>query len=67
MKKLIRSKYDRKLAGVLGGLANYMGMDATLLRVIFVIALFPTGFVPLLITYFVLVFLMPNDEGEMRS
>ncbi|WP_078378940.1 PspC domain-containing protein [Sutcliffiella halmapala] len=67
MKKLIRSKNDRKLAGVLAGLASYMGIDATLLRVIFIILLFPTGFVPLIITYFVLVFVMPNDENEIRS
>lgn len=67
MKKLIRSKYDRKLAGVLGGLASYMGIDSTLLRVIFIILLFPTGFMPLIITYFVLVFFMPNEENELRS
>jgi phage shock protein PspC (stress-responsive transcriptional regulator) len=66
LKKLIRSKNDRKLAGVLGGLAKYMGMDATLIRVLFVILLFPTGFVPLIITYFILVFLMPNEENEIR-
>ncbi|WP_223701336.1 PspC domain-containing protein [Sutcliffiella deserti] len=67
MKKLIRSKTDRKLAGVLGGLAKYMGIDSTLLRVIFVILLFPTGFMPLIITYFVLVFLIPNEETELLS
>jgi phage shock protein PspC (stress-responsive transcriptional regulator) len=66
MKKLIRSKNDRKLAGVLGGLAKYLGMDATLLRVIFVILLFPTGVMPLIITYFVLTFLMQNEENEIR-
>ncbi|QFT90599.1 DNA-binding transcriptional activator PspC [Bacillus sp. THAF10] len=66
MKRLIRSKYDRKLAGVLGGLSKYLGVDSTLLRVIFIILLFPTGVMPLIITYFVLMFLMPNEEAEIR-
>ncbi|AST93300.1 PspC domain-containing protein [Sutcliffiella cohnii] len=66
MKKLLRSKTDRKLAGVLGGLANYMGMDSTLLRVIFVIIAILTSGFPLLVTYLILVFIMPN-EGDTYS
>ena len=66
MKKLLRSKTDRKLAGVLGGLANYMGMDSTLLRVIFVIIAILTSGLPLLVTYLILVFIMPN-EGDTYS
>ncbi|KMJ58963.1 membrane protein [Bacillus sp. LL01] len=65
MKRLIRSKNDRKLAGVLGGLAKYLGVDSNLLRVIFVILLFPTGIMPLILTYFVLTFLLPNEETEI--
>ncbi|CAG9620693.1 PspC domain-containing protein [Sutcliffiella rhizosphaerae] len=66
MKQLIRSKNDRKLAGVLGGLSQYIGLDSTLLRVIFVILLFPTGIFPLILTYFVLTFLMPNEANEVH-
>ena len=36
-RKLYRSKTDRKLAGVCGGLAQYFNLDATLIRVIFVL------------------------------
>jgi phage shock protein C len=36
-RKLYRSKTDRKLAGVCGGLAQYFGVDATLIRVLFVL------------------------------
>ncbi len=35
-RKLYRSRTDRKLAGVCGGLADYLGVDATLIRVIFI-------------------------------
>jgi phage shock protein PspC (stress-responsive transcriptional regulator) len=34
-RKLYRSKSDRKLAGVCGGLARYFNVDATLIRVLF--------------------------------
>ena len=33
-KKLYRSKSNKKLAGVCGGLAEYLGMDATIIRLI---------------------------------
>jgi phage shock protein C len=36
-RKLYRSKTDRKLAGVCGGLAQYFNLDATLIRVLFVV------------------------------
>ncbi len=36
-KKLFRSVSDRKLAGVCGGLANYLGVDATIIRLIWVL------------------------------
>lgn len=60
--KLVRSRTDRKLAGVLGGLAQSLGINATILRVLFVILLFLTGFFPLTIVYLVLVFILPNKE-----
>jgi phage shock protein C len=36
-RKLRRSKTNRKLAGVCGGLAQYFNIDATLIRVLFVL------------------------------
>ena len=36
-RKLYRSRTDRKLAGVCGGLAQYFNADATLMRVLFVV------------------------------
>jgi len=36
-RKLYRSRTNRKLAGVCGGLAQYFTMDATLIRVLFVV------------------------------
>jgi phage shock protein C len=36
-RKLYRSKTNRKLAGVCGGLAQHFNIDATLIRVLFVL------------------------------
>ena len=36
-RKLYRSKTNRQLAGVCGGLAEYFNLDATLVRVLFVV------------------------------
>ena len=36
-RKLYRSKTDRKLAGICGGLAQYFNIDATLIRVLFIV------------------------------
>ena len=36
-KKLKKSKNDKMLAGVCGGLAAYLGCDATIIRVLFVV------------------------------
>ena len=36
-RKLYRSKTNRQVAGVCGGLAEYFNLDATLIRVLFVV------------------------------
>ena len=37
MKKLYRSKTDYKLMGVCGGLAKYLDLDSTVIRVVWII------------------------------
>ncbi|MCA9381478.1 PspC domain-containing protein [Candidatus Dojkabacteria bacterium] len=43
MKKLYRSNKDRVIAGVCGGLGEYLNIDPVILRIIFAIALFSGG------------------------
>ncbi|MCA1031511.1 PspC domain-containing protein [Bacillus timonensis] len=64
MKKLYRSRRNRKLAGVLGGLADYTGLDASLLRVLFILGLI-FGVGVLAFVYFVWIFVVPNEEDTM--
>lgn len=54
-KKLYRSRKDKMIGGVAGGLAEYFDVDPTLLRIIFIITLFfgGTGFIAYLILWVV--------------
>ena len=42
-KKLYRSNTDKKICGVCGGLAEYLGMDSTIVRLILVLAVLFAG------------------------
>jgi phage shock protein C len=60
-KKLYRSLYDRKLAGICGGLGDYLSCDSTLVRVGWVIAAFLSAGMAIL-AYLVLIFVIPNQD-----
>jgi len=60
-RKLYRSRTDRMVAGVMGGVAAWLGVDSTLLRVVYVVLLLFTGFGPGLLLYFVAVILLPEE------
>jgi phage shock protein C len=60
MKKLFRSS-DRILAGVCGGIAEYLDIDPTVIRVLYaVLSLFTVGF-PGLLLYIILMILIPSQ------
>ena len=61
-KKLKRSRTDKMLGGVLGGIARHYELDATVLRIIYVlVSLFSAAF-PGIIVYLILWVLIPLDE-----
>lgn len=60
-KKLYRSRSDRMIAGVVGGLAHYFGIDPTLARVLFVVGAFFSAAFPGIIAYAVLWAIIPED------
>ena len=59
-KKLVRSA-DKKIAGVCGGLAEFFGMDASLVRIIYLLATIFTAFAGVLI-YIILMLVMPAQK-----
>lgn len=58
-KKLYRSEKNKVLAGVLGGLGEYLGIDPTVLRLIYLLLTVFTGFFPGIIAYILAIFIIP--------
>lgn len=59
IKRFYRSKKDRMIAGVCGGLASYVGIDPTLVRLLFVLGLFAVG--GTLLAYIVMMIVIPEE------
>jgi phage shock protein C len=59
-KRLVRSRSDRWLSGVCGGLAGYLGVNANLVRLVVVLGTV-FGFGSLALAYLVAWVLMPEE------
>ncbi|MCL5784948.1 MAG: PspC domain-containing protein [Patescibacteria group bacterium] len=59
-KKLYRSDKDKVLAGVFGGLSEYLNFDATILRLAWVLITAFTGFVPGIVVYIIAAAIIPK-------
>jgi len=59
-KRLTRSRNDRMIAGVCGGLANYFKLDPSLVRIGTVIIGIFTGVVPMCFIYLVMWMIIPE-------
>ena len=57
---LRRSRDDRMVAGVVGGLAEYFGMDPTLARVLFVVLSLISAAFPGALAYLILWLVIPE-------
>lgn len=60
-KKLQRSRRDRKIAGVCAGFADYLNMDSTLVRLIWLMLAFFGGWGVL--SYFIAWIVMPEEPS----
>ncbi|MGD9487263.1 MAG: PspC domain-containing protein [Calditrichaceae bacterium] len=61
MEKLYRSKKDRKIAGICGGLETLMGVDSTIIRLLAILIGIVTGIFPVLITYIIGWIIIPES------
>lgn len=62
--RLVRSSSDRMIGGVCGGLARYFGIDATIVRLVFVLAVL-SGLSPLI--YLILWIVMPQEAPALPT
>ena len=60
-KRLMRSSTDSRIAGVCGGIAEYLDVDSTIVRLIWVVLiLFPFPLIPAVLGYFVAWLVIPQ-------
>jgi phage shock protein PspC (stress-responsive transcriptional regulator) len=62
-RSLSRSRHDRILAGVMGGIARRFGWNSTLVRVVFVVLSILSAAFPGILVYLILWLLIP-EEGN---
>lgn len=62
-KKLYRSRADKKICGVCGGLAHYLNVDVTIIRLIWVLALFFAG--GGLLAYIIAALVIPEEPSHV--
>lgn len=63
-KRLYRSRTDRKFLGVLGGIADFFGLDPSLVRIAYVLMTFFTLGVPGILLYWVMYFIVPLEPND---
>lgn len=61
--KKLKCSADKKWFGVCGGLAEYFGVDVTILRILCAILIICTGLVPGLITYLIIALVMSKNNS----
>ncbi|MGB3905328.1 MAG: PspC domain-containing protein [Anaerolineae bacterium] len=69
MKRLYRSREDRMVAGICGGIGEVYEIDPTLVRLGLVFLGLATAVLPLLVAYIVGIFIiplgpLPQDQGD---
>jgi phage shock protein PspC (stress-responsive transcriptional regulator) len=60
-RKLTRSTSNRMIAGVCAGLAEYLGIDPTIVRLLVVLAFF-TGFGGIALVYLIMALVVPEQK-----
>jgi len=64
-RRLYRSRRDRRLAGIAGGIGEYLEIDPTVVRVLWILSIFFGGFGILL--YIVMAFVVPLEPAGDAS
>ena len=62
MKRLYRSKTNKTLAGICGGIGEYLAIDPTVIRVLWILFSLMGG--SGILAYIVCLFVIPQDNGQ---
>ena len=67
MKRLYLSPTDKKVAGVCGGIAEYLDIDPTVVRILTVVLALITAVIPFCVGYVIAWIIVPQKPFEARS
>jgi phage shock protein C len=59
-RRLMRSRRHKMIAGVCGGIAEYLDADVTVVRVLYVLVSIVSAAFPGILAYLILIFVMPR-------
>lgn len=65
-KRLYRSRSERMIGGVCGGIGKYLEIDPTVIRLLFLLLAFLSGGVPAIIAYIILLFVVPEEPMSVE-
>jgi len=63
MKRLYRSRTNRKIAGVCAGIAEYLEIDPTIVRLVTIIVGLVTGILPFFFSYLIAWWIVPEQPA----
>jgi phage shock protein C len=64
MKRLVLKEKDKKITGLCAGIADYLNVDVTVVRLIMIVLALTTWFVPMMLAYLIASAITPK-EGEV--
>ncbi|MGA3243635.1 MAG: PspC domain-containing protein [Bacteroidota bacterium] len=67
MKRLYRSHTDKKIAGLCGGLGEYLNVDPTVVRLATVLGCIVTGIIPFIVGYIIAWVIVPEAPASVSS
>ncbi len=67
MRKLYKSKDNKVLSGVFGGVAEYFDIDPTIVRLGYILLTILTHGAPGVIGYILATLVVPSDPSEIRK
>lgn len=62
-RRLMRSRRHKMIAGVCGGIAEYLDADVTVVRVLYVLVSIVSAAFPGILAYLILMFVMPRADA----
>jgi phage shock protein PspC (stress-responsive transcriptional regulator) len=67
MRKLFRTRHNKKIGGVCGGIGNYLHIDPTIIRIFFIFICVFTAILPLVIGYIISCIIIPIEPINTKE